>query len=264
MKTDTLFYRLFQAFPSVFFELIGQAGSVANSYQFTSIELKQQAFRLDGVFLPTPNNPNQLIYFLEVQFQKDEAFYQRVFAEIFLYLYQYQSINDWRAVVIFPRRSLEPDEPKPYRLLLNSPQVQRVYLNELGESADTSIGVGIVQLVVESESRTPAKAKQLIEQARQQLTNALTQQEIIEFIETVSQRGLGGFPHERLAHPKGSDLQISPVKPGRGRSYVRFGCYQKYKSLSRSERRRQVRSGSPVVEVGIEYRTNRRGFRIRN
>ncbi len=185
MKTDTLFYRLFQAFPSVFFELIGQPGTLANSYQFTSIELKQQAFRIDGVFLPTANNPNQLIYFLEIQFQKDEAFYQRVFAEIFLYLYQYQSLNDWRAVVIFPRRSLEPDEPKPYSLLLNSPLVQRVYLNELGETADTSIGVGIVQLVVCHESRTAGKARQLIEQARQQLTNALTQQEIIEFIETV-------------------------------------------------------------------------------
>src|SRR5690242_11742421 len=102
VKTDALFYSLFQTFPNIFFELIGQPETDANSYQFTSIELKQQAFRLDGVFLPLTDNPNQSIYFLEVQFQKDEAFYQRVFAEIFLYLYQYQPINDWRAVVIFP------------------------------------------------------------------------------------------------------------------------------------------------------------------
>lgn len=185
MKTDTLFYSLFQTYPNVFFELIGQPETEANSYQFTSIELKQQAFRLDGVFLPTPNNPNQPIYFLEVQFQKDKVLYQRVFAEIFLYLHQYQSVNDWRVVVIFPRRNLEPEESRPYRLLLNSPLVQRVYLNELGSAADTSIGVGIVQLVVERKSRTAVKARQLIEQAKQQLTDALTQQEIIEFIETV-------------------------------------------------------------------------------
>ncbi|MBH8562973.1 Rpn family recombination-promoting nuclease/putative transposase [Nostoc sp. CENA67] len=169
----------------MFFELIGQPETDANSYQFTSIELKQQAFRLDGVFLPLTDNPNQSIYFLEVQFQKDEAFYQRVFAEIFLYLFQYQPINDWRAVVIFPRRSLEPNEPRPYRLLLNSPLVQRVYLNELGEVAETSIGVGIVQLIVESENTASIKARQLIEQAKYQFTDALTQQEIIEFIETV-------------------------------------------------------------------------------
>ncbi len=185
MKTDTLFYSLFQASPSIFFELIGQPGTDANSYQFTSIELKQRAFRLDGVFLPKPNHPNQPIYFLEVQFQKDKIFYQRVFAEIFLYLHQYQSVSDWRAVVIFPRRSLEPEQTRPYDLLLNSHLVQRVYLNELEETADTSIGVGIVQLVVERKSSTVIKARQLIEQAKQQLTDARTEQEIIEFIETV-------------------------------------------------------------------------------
>jgi predicted transposase/invertase (TIGR01784 family) len=115
VKTDTLFYSLFQAFPQIFFELIGQPETDANTYQFTSIELKQQAFRLDGVFLPTADHVNQSIYFLEVQFQKDEAFYHRVFAEIFLYLYQYQPANDWRAVLIFPRRSLEPQESKAYK-----------------------------------------------------------------------------------------------------------------------------------------------------
>ncbi len=185
MKTDTLFYSLFQASPSIFFELIGQPETDANSYQFTSIELKQQAFRLDGVFLPKLNNPNQPIYFLEVQFQKDKIFYQRVFAEIFLYLHQYQSVNEWRAVVIFPRRSLEPEQTRPYDFLLNTHLVQRVYLNELGETAGTSIGVGIVQLVVERKSSTVIKAKQLIEQAKRQLADARTQQEIIEFIETV-------------------------------------------------------------------------------
>ena len=45
MKTDTIFYRLFQEFPSIFFELIGQAELPADTYQFTSIELKQLAFR---------------------------------------------------------------------------------------------------------------------------------------------------------------------------------------------------------------------------
>lgn len=44
MKTNTLFYYLFQEFPSIFFELIGQSASLADDYQFTSIELKQVAF----------------------------------------------------------------------------------------------------------------------------------------------------------------------------------------------------------------------------
>ncbi|TBR62073.1 hypothetical protein B4U84_13635 [Westiellopsis prolifica IICB1] len=59
MKTDTIFYSLFQAFPSIFFELINQSPAEATAYEFTSREVKQLAFRLDGLFLPTTNNPDK-------------------------------------------------------------------------------------------------------------------------------------------------------------------------------------------------------------
>jgi predicted transposase YdaD len=55
MKTDTLFYRLFQSFPSLFFELIQLSPAEAGNYQFASVEVKQLAFRIDGVLLPTSN-----------------------------------------------------------------------------------------------------------------------------------------------------------------------------------------------------------------
>ncbi|MEA5565699.1 DUF2887 domain-containing protein [Anabaena sp. UHCC 0399] len=58
MKTDSIFYQLFAEFPSIFFELIGYSG-----YQFRSVEIKQTAFRIDGVFLPTAKNPDQTVYF---------------------------------------------------------------------------------------------------------------------------------------------------------------------------------------------------------
>jgi len=76
VKTDTIFYQLFQTFPSFLFELIDSPPEIANLYQFSSVEVKQLAFRIDGVFLPT--QPNQPIYFLEVQFQKDSNFYRRL------------------------------------------------------------------------------------------------------------------------------------------------------------------------------------------
>jgi predicted transposase YdaD len=44
------------------------------------------AFRIDGVFLPNITDPSIPIYFCEVQFQDDQNFYGRFFAEIFLYL----------------------------------------------------------------------------------------------------------------------------------------------------------------------------------
>ena len=51
MQTDPLFYRLFQTFPRLFFELLGQPSEHAQAYRFTAEELKQMAFRLDGLFL---------------------------------------------------------------------------------------------------------------------------------------------------------------------------------------------------------------------
>jgi predicted transposase YdaD len=45
VKTDSIFYRLFQKFPSIFFELIGSSPETASSYQFSSVEIKQTAFR---------------------------------------------------------------------------------------------------------------------------------------------------------------------------------------------------------------------------
>lgn len=75
MKTDKIFYTLFQIFPELLFQLIGESPSLAENYQFQSIEIKELAFRLDGVFLPDENLPDYPIYFVEVQFQKDEDFY---------------------------------------------------------------------------------------------------------------------------------------------------------------------------------------------
>jgi predicted transposase/invertase (TIGR01784 family) len=83
LKTDSIFYHIFQSFPSTFFELINQPPSLAEAYQFSSQEVKQLAFRIDGVFLPkTEELP---IYFAEVQFQPDKRFYSRLFTEIFNY-----------------------------------------------------------------------------------------------------------------------------------------------------------------------------------
>ncbi len=40
--------------------------------------------------------------------------------------------DDWYCVVIFQNRSLEPSDTRTHRVFLNSDQVQRIYLDELG------------------------------------------------------------------------------------------------------------------------------------
>ncbi|QFS43640.1 hypothetical protein GXM_01113 [Nostoc sphaeroides CCNUC1] len=63
---------------------------------------------------------------------------------------QNESVNFWRAVVIYPQRSLDPDDQLPYQLLLNSSQVQRIYLDEL-DTGENSLQVAIVKLIIERE-----------------------------------------------------------------------------------------------------------------
>jgi hypothetical protein len=68
VKTDSIFYKLFKTFPTIFFELMGQDPTEAEAYELRSVEIKQTAFRIDGVFIPVSNLPLQPIQFVEVQF----------------------------------------------------------------------------------------------------------------------------------------------------------------------------------------------------
>lgn len=183
MKTDTLFYSLFQTFPSIFFELINQSPEQAATYEFTSREVKQLAFRLDGLFLPAIDEPDLPLYLLEVQFQPDENLYYRLFAELFLYLRQYKPPHPWRVVVIYPTRSTEREQTLQFRELLT--RVQRIYLDELGAAAEGSLGVSVVKLVIESEQTAPELARRLVEQAQQQLSDEAIRRDFINLIETI-------------------------------------------------------------------------------
>lgn len=185
MKTDTIFYEIFKEFPNIFFELIGSSDTNPNTYQFLAPEIKQRTFRLDGVFSPLAEFQAQPLYFVEVQFYKDEEFYDRLFTSIFLYFSQYQPPNpDWYAIVIYGHRNQEGSLHPRYRNLVE-PHLRRIYLDELGDKASQSLGVGIVKLIVESQSQAGEVAKQLITQAREQLTEPIVQEKVLQFIETI-------------------------------------------------------------------------------
>ena len=70
MKTDSLFYRLFETSPETFFLVLGMsadsARDMAARYQYEAIEFKETAHRVDGVFLP--KEPGLPLYVCEVQF----------------------------------------------------------------------------------------------------------------------------------------------------------------------------------------------------
>lgn len=185
MKTDTLFYQLFKEFPSIFFELIGKPETNLNAYEFTAPEVKQKAFRLDGLFSTLEGFANEPLYFVEVQFYKEDDFYDRLFAGTFLYFAQYNPPNpEWYAIVIYNRRSTEtPPHPRYQHLMQH--HVRCIYLDEFGEVGEQSLGLGIIKLVVETTRNTSEVALNLIAKARAQLTDAAIQQQVIELIETI-------------------------------------------------------------------------------
>jgi predicted transposase/invertase (TIGR01784 family) len=185
VKTDSIFYEIFLRFPSSFFELIGQPSQRAADYQFTSQEVKQLSFRLDGLFLPTNAATEQPLYLVEVQFQPDPTLYYRLFAEFFLYLKQYQPPYPWQIVVIYPNRSVEREQTLHFGSLLNLAQVRRIYLDELAQAENHPLGIGVVKLVVEAENQAVAEARSLITRTREQLTDERVKRELIDLIETI-------------------------------------------------------------------------------
>ena len=182
MRTDSLFYRLFQTAPEIFFELIGEPSTAAIGYEFQSVELKESSFRIDGVLLADEGRP---VYFSEVQFQKDEVLYRRFFAEIFLYLRQYVTVSDWRGVLIYPQQSLEPTDLGAYRELLAGNRVTRVYLDRLGDAAELPLASSLVKLVVEPEATAPALARELIGRSGQESLGRLSGQDLVRLVETI-------------------------------------------------------------------------------
>ncbi|MGK7934046.1 MAG: Rpn family recombination-promoting nuclease/putative transposase [Microcystaceae cyanobacterium] len=185
MKTDTLFYTIFLDFPEIFFELINQPIEQVNEYEFTSQAVKEQSFTVDGFYCPFQDNNERPFYLVEVQFQPKENFYYRLFGELFIYLRQYQPLSPWRIVIIYPNRQVERLPFHQFREMVSLDRVQRFYLDELDLGNPPSLGLGILKLVVENETEAVNSAKLLINQAKVEIIEPLTQKNVLNLIETI-------------------------------------------------------------------------------
>jgi predicted transposase/invertase (TIGR01784 family) len=181
MRTDTIFYQLFLLFDGLLFELLGEPPENAKGYRFSSVEVKEKAFRLDGIFIP--DQDDKLLYFAEFQFQLKPDFYWEFLSEITIYLNQYRPSQDWRAVALFPHPSFEPKQlTKYHQELIDSQRILRIYLNELSEG---SIGVDLINLIVSSEGQVAPLVKKLIERTNREITDGDVKQNIMELLECV-------------------------------------------------------------------------------
>ncbi|MFB2876352.1 Rpn family recombination-promoting nuclease/putative transposase [Floridanema aerugineum] len=186
MRRDSIFYKIFQHSPTLLFDLIATPPTNANAYRFDSVAVKEPKFEIDGVFLPPDTERNGIIYFCEVQFQKDERLYERLFGEAFLYFYRNRErYSNWQAVVIYPTRSIEQNDISPYQALLNSEQVHRVYLNELGNIRQLPLGIALMVLTIVDEEQAAAEARYLLERAQQEVSETQASRGIIDTIATI-------------------------------------------------------------------------------
>ena len=185
MRRDSIFYKLFQQSPTLLFELLKNPPTNADAYRFDSVAVKEPKFEIDGVFLPPENEGAGVVYFCEVQFQKDEQLYERVFAESSLYFYRNRGrFSDWQVVIIYPTRSIEQSDIHPHRTLLNGNQVHRVYLDELGDIRDLPLWVALMVLTTVDEEQAPEKARYLLTRTRQEVPST-SSQAIIEMLTTI-------------------------------------------------------------------------------
>jgi predicted transposase/invertase (TIGR01784 family) len=181
MHTDTIFYQIFLTFHTLLFELLGQPIENAEGYQFTSVEVKEKAFRFDGIFMP--NSEEKPIYFVEVQFQNKPEFYWELITEINIYLNQYKPEQDWQAVALFAKQSLDVERLTNYQQeLVNSGRIKRIYLDEIPSG---SIGMGLIELIVSKENQSQELVKTLMARTKTEVSNDSEKQGIIELLESV-------------------------------------------------------------------------------
>ncbi len=185
MRRDSIFYKLFQQYPNLLFTLLTNPPENAEEYRFDSVAVKEPKFEIDGVFLPPESGNPGVVYFCEVQFQKDELLYERVFAESYLYFYRNRTrFSNFQVVIVYPSRNLEQGDIRPYESLLNSSQVNRIYLDELGDIRQLPVWVALMVLTTLGDEQATQEARYLLARNQQELPQPRNRA-IIELIVTI-------------------------------------------------------------------------------
>ncbi len=213
MKTDPLFYRLFETSPETFFLLLGMSADLAVDtaarYEYTAPEFKETSHRVDGVFVPRA--AGLPVYFLEVQFYPLPNVYAGLLAKVYTYLKKHDPAQSFRGVVLFADRSLEPKDLAPYQSLLDAGLIQRFYLEEMPEVANAPLGLSILYLIRQTEGQAPATARNLIARARAEIGDESLRRDLIELIERVIIYKLSHLSREEIE----AMLQIHDIRESR-------------------------------------------------
>ena len=177
MKTDDIFYQIFQTSPELAFELLGETPPC--QYEFRAQEVKEFGFRTDGLMFPQSDNPNHPIILIEAQMQPDDNLYYRILNELTTYLRQYQPPNPWRVIVLYPKRSVEQVVPQ-LEQIISFCNLSRFYLNELADRV--SLEQEILRLIVTPQNEAEIKARELLARSQQELSEPSQRENFLELL----------------------------------------------------------------------------------
>ena len=210
MKTDALFYELFQAAPQTFFELLQITPTC--SYRFESITVKMAEKRIDGVLEPTESD--QPLYFLEVRAFPDEVIYWRVMREVSTYFEQRpaQRSTDWQAIVLWLNSEDDPGlgtllalshEPQP-RLI---PTDLITLLKRLNE--DSLVLQVLRPLLIDNESEVRQNVVQWVETIRRTPNmDAQTEERLVAILSQLIEQKFRNLSYKELSEM----LRLTPLR----------------------------------------------------
>jgi predicted transposase YdaD len=209
MKTDTLFYELFQIAPQTFFELIQV--SQPCPYRFESITVKASEKRIDGVLEPAFEG--QPIYFLEVQGFPDEVIYFRILREVMTYFEQRPKLkdNDWQAAVFWLNKSNDPGIGT-LRLLARKPTPRLLSLHLiplLEKLPETSLSLNVLRpLLAKNEVEIRQNVIQWAENIRQaENLDSAAEEKLIAVMSQLIEQKFRSLSYKELSQM----LQLRPL-----------------------------------------------------
>ena len=209
MKTDALFYELFQAAPQIFFALLQI--TPACPYRFESITVKTTEKRIDDVL--EPEEEGQPIYFLEVQAFPDKGIYWRAMREIATYFEQRpaRQKDEWQAVVLWLNKEDDPGFGT-LKLLGRKPKPRLVssdLLTLLKKLDKSSLALNVLRpLLIEDESEVKQNVAEWAEKIRQTPNLDLnTEDKLVSVMSQLSEQKFRTFSYEELSQM----LRLTPL-----------------------------------------------------
>ena len=209
MRTDALFYELFQTAPQTFFELIQVTPTC--TYRFESITVKASEKRIDGVIEPT--DEQQPVYFLEVQAFPDDTIYWRTLREVATYFEQRPARNDnWQAVVLWLNKADDPGlrtlKPLAYKPASRLVAVDLIKL--LKKLPETSLARNVLRpLLAKSEREVRQHVVQWATNIRQTPNlDPQTEEKLVAILSQLVEQKFRSLSYKELANM----LRLTPLE----------------------------------------------------